>query len=408
MKLRTLDDLKSVKDKRVLLRADFNVPVGRGKVSPDEDWRIRKVVPTIERLSKAGARVVIATHLGRPDGKKVAALKTDPLAKRLSQLLPHPVEKLSDCVGEDVERTIAGMKNGQVVLLENLRFKKGEEENDLAFAQALSRLGDLYIDEAFGTCHRAAASIVGITRYLPSYAGPLLIAEVTALEKVMDAPERPYLVLMGGAKVSDKIGVLSQMLSSADRVLLGGALIAPFFKAQSHCIGATPCSDEDVEAACELMRHPYYKKLILPHDVVIGNPKDLDGPAQVVDLQEEPFDLCRDHEAILDIGPKTISAYSAYIRGAKTIVWNGPLGYFEAPKFSHGTLAIGRLIAARSRGKTFGIAGGGETAVALHRTGLADCIDHLSTGGGAMLEFLEGKALPGLQALRIDEEDSST
>ncbi len=403
MKLRTLDDLKTLRGKRVLLRADFNVPVTRGKVSADEDWRLRKVVPTIERLSKAGARVVIAAHLGRPNGKKSAALKLDPIAKRLSSLLHQTVDKLSDCVGEEVETAIAGMKNGQVVLLENLRFRKGEEENDATFAEALARLADVYVNDAFGTCHRAAASIVGITRYLPSYAGPLLVAEVDALEKAIDAPTRPYLVVMGGAKVSDKIGVISQMLSAADRVLLGGALIAPFFKAQSHCIGVSPCSDEDLEAARELMKHPYYKKLILPHDVVLGDPKNLNGAAHVVDLQEEPFDLCRDHEAILDIGPKTISAYAGYIRTAKMIVWNGPLGFFEAPKFSHGTMAIGRLIAARSKGKTYGIAGGGETAIALHRTGLADCIDHLSTGGGAMLEFMEGKLLPGLQPLRIDE-----
>ncbi len=403
MKLRTLDDLKSIRGKRVFLRADFNVPVSRGKVSADEDWRIRKVVPTIERLMKAGARVVIAAHLGRPDGKKVASLKLDPIAKRLSQLLRRDVAKLPDCIGPKIEAAASELANGQAVLLENLRFHKGEEANDPSFAQALSRLADVYVDEAFGTCHRAAASIVGITRHLPSYAGPLLVAEVAALEKAIDAPLHPYLVVMGGAKVSDKIGVISQLLSAADRVLLGGALIAPFFKAQSHCIGLTPCSEADLEAAHELMKHPYFKKLILPHDVVIGDPKNLNGSAHVVDLQTEPFDLCRDHEAILDIGPKTISAYASYIRSAQMIVWNGPLGLFEAPKFSHGTLAIGRLIAARSKGKAFGIAGGGETAVALFRTGLADCIDHLSTGGGAMLEFLEGTPLPGLQPLRIDE-----
>lgn len=402
MKLRTLDDLKLLKGVRVLLRADFNVPVTRGKVSADEDWRIRKVVPTIERLRKAGARVVVATHLGRPEGKKVAAFKTDPIAKRLSVLLHAPVGKTDDCVGEETEAATMAMENGQVLMLENLRFKKGEEANDPGFAEALSRLGDIFVNEAFGTCHRSAASIVGITRHLPSYAGPLLVSEVEALSRVMESPESPYVVVMGGAKVSDKIGVISQMLSVADRVLLGGALIAPFFKAQSHCIGMTPCSDADLEAAIELMKHPYYKKLILPHDVVIADPKD-PRSAQVVDLQEEPFDLCRDHESILDIGPKTISAYAAYIRTAKTIVWNGPLGLFEVPKFSHGTIAIGRFIAARSKGKTFGVAGGGETAVALARTGLADCIDHLSTGGGAMLEFLEGSLLPGLQPLRKDE-----
>lgn len=402
MKLRAVDDFKRFKDKRVFLRADFNVPVSRAKVSPEEDWRIRKVVPTVERLVSVGAKVVLASHLGRPEGKKVAALKLDPIAKRLTQLLKQPVEKLSDCAGPDVEAAVAAMKPGQVVLLENLRFKKGEEDNDPHFAEALSRLGDAYMDDAFGTCHRAAASIVGITRYLPSYAGPLLVAEVEALTKTLEDPDRPYLVVMGGAKVSTKIGVISQMLSIADRVLLGGTLIAPFYKAMSHCIGETPCSDADIEAVRALMKHPYYKKLILPHDVVIGDPKRPKDWAKVVDLQEKPFDLCIENEAILDIGPKTISAYASYVRSAKMIVWNGPLGWFEEPKFSHGTLALGRLIAARSKGKAFGVIGGGETVIALARTGLMDCVDHVSTGGGAMLEFLEGKVLPGLQPLRID------
>ncbi|HJV32466.1 MAG TPA: phosphoglycerate kinase [Patescibacteria group bacterium] len=402
MTLRVLDDYRSLKGKRVLLRADFNVPVSRGKIGAEEDWRLRRVVPTIEKLRKAGARVILATHLGRPEGKKVASMKLDAVAKRLSQLAHVAVEKLPDCVGSEVEEAIGAMKDGQVVMLENLRFRKGEEENDLQFAEALARLADVYVDEAFGVAHRAAASNVGITRYLPSYAGPLLAAEVDALTRALEAPERPYLVIMGGAKVSSKLGVISQMLSVADRVLLGGALIAPFYKAQSHCIGLTPCSDEDLEAAQQLMRHPYFKKLILPHDVVIGDPKDPKGKATTVDLQNEPFDLCRDHEAILDIGPKTISAYASYIRSAKMIVWNGPLGWFEHPKFSHGTIALGRLVAARSKGRAFGVVGGGETVQALARTGLSDCVDHVSTGGGAMLEFLEGKVLPGIRPLTVD------
>jgi phosphoglycerate kinase len=404
MKLRVIDDYKSLKGKRVLLRADFNVPMNRGKIGAEEDWRLRRVVPTIEKLRKAGARIVLATHMGRPEGKKVASLKLDAVAKRLSQLAHMPIAKLPDCVGPDVEEAVAAMKDGEAVLLENLRFRKGEEENDLKFAEALSRLADVYVDEGFGVAHRASASNVGITRYLPSYAGPLLAAEVAALTKALEEPERPYLVVMGGSKVSTKLGVITQMLSVADRVLLGGALIAPFYKAMSHCIGSTTCSDEDLEAAVELMRHPYYKKLILPHDVVIADPKDPKSKPQVVDLQNEPFDLCQDHEAILDIGPKTISAYSSYIRSAKMIVWNGPLGWFEQPRFSHGTLALGRLIAARSKGRAFGVVGGGETVQALTRTGLADCVDHVSTGGGAMLEFLEGKVLPGIQPLIIDEK----
>lgn len=399
MRLRILDDASSLKGQRVLLRVDFNVPVARGKVGPEEDWRIRRAVPTIERLHKAGARVIVATHLGRPDGKKSAALKLDPVAKRLSQLAHVDVLKLDDCVGPEVEEAVAGLRDGQVAMLENLRFRKGEEENDPAFAASLARLADVYVDDAFGTAHRAAASNVGITRHLPSYAGPLLAAEVEALTRALESPERPYLVLMGGSKVSTKIGVISQLLSVADRVLLGGALIAPFYKAMSHCIGSTPCDDRDLEAARELMSHPYFKKLILPHDVIIGDPARPEAAPQAVDLQQEPFDLCRDREAILDVGPKTIAAYASYIRSAQMIVWNGPLGWFEKPRFAHGTLALGRLVAARSKGKAYGIVGGGETVQALMRTGLADCVDHVSTGGGAMLEFLEGKTLPGIAPL---------
>lgn len=400
MKLRSILEVKQLKGRRVLVRADFNVPVVRGRVGEQEDWRLQKVAPTIERLVRAGARVVLASHLGRPEGRKVAALKMDPVAKRLAAILGRPVKKLPDCVGPAVERSVKAMKGGGVVLLENLRFHKGEDANDKAFAKRLARLGDLYVNEAFATSHRAAASIVAVADELPSYAGELLVAEVEALERVLRHPARPYLVMMGGAKISTKIGVIARLLKIADRVLLGGALIAPFYKAIGFCIGSTPCSDQDVKTAEELIRSKLFDRLVLPHDVVVGHPKRPAEKAKVVDLRTEPFDLCDgDRRAVLDIGPKTISAYASYIRSAKTIVWNGPMGLFEIPKYSHGTLALGRLVAARSSGRAYGLVGGGETAVALARTGLMDCVDHVSTGGGAMLEFLEGKKLPGLVPL---------
>lgn len=401
MKLRALPNPKAFRGKRVLVRADFNVPVAKGKIAPEEDWRLRKVAPTVELLVQAGARVILASHLGRPGGKKDAALKLDPIAKRLAAILRRPVKKLADCVGTRVEKAVREMKDGDVVLLENLRFHPGEEKDDPAFAEALAELADAYVNEAFATCHRAAASLVGAARRLPAYAGPLLMKEVEALESALKAPQRPYLVVMGGAKVADKIGVISRLLSVADRLLLGGALVGPFFQARGHGIGLTASSDADLSAAKHALAMPEARNLILPCDVVVGDPAKPEGKPEVVDVPESPADLCGPGRAILDVGPKTVSAYASFIRSARMIVWNGPLGLFEVPKYSHGTLAIGRLIAARSKGRAYGLVGGGETVLALSRTGLMDCVDHVSTGGGAMLEFLEGKDLPGLRPLKL-------
>lgn len=400
MKLRTLSELKDLRGRRALVRADFNVPVAKGRVAPDEDWRLRAVAPTIEWLAKRGAKVVLMTHLGRPEGRKVASLKTAPIAKRLSELLRRPVKAVGASVGPAAARAVKAMKEGDVVLLENLRFHRGEEENDKAFAAKLSELGDFYVNEAFATSHRAAASMVGVARRLPAYAGPLLVAETEALRKVLRRVKRPYVVMIGGAKVSSKIGVLERLLAISDRLLLGGALVAPFLKAAGFCVGATPCTDEDVKIARKLMRSRAFDRLVLPRDVLVGDPKKPSAPIHVVDLKTEPFDLCGDpRRAIVDIGPKTISAYASFLRSAATMVWNGPMGLIEVPRFAHGTLALGRLFAARSKGRAYGLAGGGETSIALRRTGLMECVDHVSTGGGAMLEFLEGKTLPGLVPL---------
>ena len=399
MKLRSVAELKDLKGKRVLLRADFNVPVTGGKVGSEEDWRLKKTLPTIEWLMKKGAKVVLASHMGRPEGKKVAALKLDPVARRLSTLLGKPVKKLPESVGAKAEKEVAAMAPGDVVLLENLRFNKGEDANDPKFAAKLAKLADIYVDDSFATCHRAAASLVAITKLLPSYAGLLLLRELDALDAVTKKPAHPYVVVMGGSKVSTKIGVIERMLQIADRVLLGGALITPFFKAMGFGIGKSLLDKEDLKAAEKLMASKHWKRAILPHDLVVGEPKKTGSHAKAVDLHVTPFDLTGPTRAILDIGPKTVSAYASYLRSAKTIVWNGPLGWFEVPKYAHATLALGRLVAVRSRGKAFGVVGGGESVMALQRTGLSDCVDHVSTGGGAMLEYLEGRELPGIVAL---------
>jgi phosphoglycerate kinase len=399
MKLRSISDVHDLKGKRVLVRVDFNVPIVDGAVGGNEDWRLKKVLPTVELLVKRGARVILASHLGRPEGKKVAVLKLDPVAKRLSKLLGKPVKKLPDCVGAAVAKAVDAMKDGQVVLLENLRFNKGEEDNDAKFAAKLAALADLYVNDSFATCHREAASLVAVVRELPAYAGLLLETEIESLGRLLGHPKKPFLVVMGGAKVADKIGVIERLLKASDRVLLGGALVIPFLKSKGYGVGASKYRPEDLKAAAKTLATKEAIHLLLPRDLIVGSVKKKSQRPRIVDLTSEPSELCDETEAIYDIGPKTVSAYASYIRSAKTLVWNGPLGWFEIPKYSHGTLALGRLIAARSRGTAFGVVGGGESVRALQLTGLMDCVDHVSTGGGAMLEFLEGKTLPGLEAL---------
>lgn len=398
--MRSITNLKDISGKRVLVRVDFNVPVTKGCVGDEEDWRLKKTLPTIEWLQDRGARVILASHMGRPNGKKDSKLKLDPVAKRLSQLLGATVVKLPDCVGSKVEKAIALMEPGDVVLLENLRFHAGEEKNDAKFAKALAKSADLYVNDSFATCHRKDASLVAITKELPSYAGFLLRQEIDALERIIERPRHPYLVVMGGAKVSSKIGVIERLLGVADRVLLGGALVAPFLKVMGFGIGDSLTSKEDEAAAKRLMKSKDASRLVLPIDLVTGNAKKPGDAAEHVLMTVAPSELCKGKRSILDIGPRTVSAYASFIRSAETLVWNGPLGWFETPKFAHGTLALGRLIAARSKGKAYGVVGGGESVMALQRTGLMDCVDHVSTGGGAMLEFIEGKKLPGLEALK--------
>lgn len=400
MKLRTLPKPKDLKGKRVLLRVDYNVPVTRGKVERDGEWRLLRSVPTLEYLVASGAKTLILSHRGRPAGKSVASLSMKPIANRLSAMLGRKVPFVADCTGPKVAGAVAKMKDGDILLLENVRFKKGEGTDAKAFSEKLSGSADLFVNDAFAVSHREAASVVGVARLLPSFAGRLMVNEVSAISSAMADPKRPFVAVMGGAKVSSKIGAIERMLEVADRVLLGGSLIVPFFEAQGFGVGSSRASQEDVDAAVRLMSSKRFGKVVLPHDVIIGNPKSVKGRPRIVDLSEDPFEFTEKRtEGVMDIGPKTVSAYASYIRSASTIIWNGPLGLFEIPKYSHGTIAVGRLIATRSKGRAFGIVGGGETVMALERTGLADCVDHISTGGGAMLEFIESGDLPGLKPL---------
>jgi phosphoglycerate kinase len=388
MKFKSFADWKiNLQGRRVLLRVDFNVPLKDGKVI--EDRRLKSSLSTIRELKDRGAKVVIAAHLGRPRGRKTAALSLRPVARHLAKLLSLPVAFVPETVGERVERAVEKMKSGSVLMIENLRFNSGEEKNDPRFARALGAFADYYVNDAFASSHRDAASITGVPRYLPSAAGALLLEEVKVLSSLLEKAKKPFFVLIGGAKIETKIGVIKNLAKRANAVALGGSLVAPFLKAKGFPIGRSPALPKDVTLAKRLLRD---KKILLPIDVVVAkNPK---AKALVRDVSA----IGRD-EIIYDIGPETIRLYSGLIKKAATIVWNGPLGYFEIPKFSHGTKAIALIFAARSRGKAYGVCGGGETVQAVEERKVADWIDFVSTGGGAMLEFLEGKKLPGLKAL---------
>lgn len=387
MKLRTIKEVKVLRGKRVLVRVDFNVPLAKdGSVA--DDWKIRATVPTIEFLIKKGARIVLASHLGRPT-KPTDDLRLDAVAERLSRLLAHPVHKVSDCVGSTVTSAVKKLKPGDVLLLENLRFHPGEEKNDPAFASALAKLADMFVQDGFAVCHRPAASVVGVAALLPSYAGLLVLREVQALTKLLEKPKCPFVALIGGAKISTKIGLINKLLPRVDAILLGGALVHPLFQARGWEIGRSYTEHETRSMKHELKS----LKIVLPVDVVVEDVRHKAAVRLVRDVKKS--------DCIRDIGPETIQRYASVLRGAQTIVWNGPMGTYEEPRFSHGTIALARFIAIRAGGRAFGIAGGGETVDALRRTSMIEYVDWVSTGGGAMLEFLEGKTLPGIKPLII-------
>ncbi|HDN79718.1 MAG TPA: phosphoglycerate kinase [Chloroflexi bacterium] len=388
MRKKTIRDV-DVKGKRVLVRVDFNVPLADGKVA--DDRRIRAALPTIQYLLDHGAAVILMSHLGRPKGKVVPELRMDPVAERLSQLLGQPVRKLDDCIGPEVEAAVRAMKPGDVILLENTRFHPEERKNDPEFARKLASLADLFVNDAFGTAHRAHASTVGVARYLPAVAGFLMERELRFLGQALESPERPFVALLGGAKISDKIGVIRNLLSKVDALLIGGGMANTFFKAQGYKVGDSLVEDEAIDTAKGLLDEAG-DKLILPVDVVIADKVAPDAAVKTIKVGDVPAGW-----RILDIGPETVEFFKGKLQGARTVVWNGPMGVFEVEPFAKGTFAIAEALA-ELEGATV-IVGGGDSAAAVEKAGVADRITHVSTGGGASLEFLEGKELPGVAAL---------
>ncbi len=395
----TIDSL-NLRGKRVFIRADFNVPLNDNLMVTD-DRRIRSTLPTINYAIDEGAKVILSSHLGRPKGKKDPRFSLAPVSKRLQRLLNKEVIFATDCVGSQVENLVSKMKEGDVILLENLRFHPGEEVNDKEFARALARIADVYINDAFGTAHRAHASIVGVPKILPSAAGFLLKKEMEYLRGSVDNPVRPFVTILGGAKVSGKIGVLENLVDKVDKVLVGGGMAYTFIKAMGYEIGNSLVEDNMLKTA-QRIRESLTKrgiKFYLPVDCVIAQSIEPRAETKLVPTQEIP----KDWQA-LDIGPATVKLFSEAIQNAKTILWNGPMGVFEVDAFSRGTFAIAHAVA---DAYALTIVGGGDTDLAVHRAGVSDVISFISTGGGASLQLLEGKELPGIAALANKEEDST-
>ncbi|MGQ0571974.1 MAG: phosphoglycerate kinase [Armatimonadota bacterium] len=381
-----------VAGKRVLIRADFNVPMEGGRIA--DDRRIREALPTIRFLIEGGARIILASHLGRPKGRVDEALGLLPVSQRLSELMGRPVPLLPDCVGPAVEAAVARLQRGDVVLLENLRFHPEEEANDPAFAASLARLADLYVNDAFGTAHRAHASTVGVAALLPAVAGLLMEKELQHLGQALDAPVRPFVAILGGKKVSDKIAVIRNLVTRADALLIGGGMAYTFLHAQGYEIGASILEKDSLPLASELLAEAARQGVAfeLPQDVVVTKTPGSGTEAGVVDA-----DSISPGQAGVDIGPRTAAHFAGVIKVAGTILWNGPMGIFETPAFASGTRAVAEAMAAST---AVTVVGGGDTAAAVEEFGLAGRMTHISTGGGASLEFLEGRELPGIAVLQ--------
>jgi phosphoglycerate kinase len=384
---KTITDV-DVKGKRVLVRVDYNVPIKEGKV--DDDTRIRAAMPTLNYLLDHGAALILCSHLGRPKGGPDPKYSLRSVADHLSKMMGQPVSFAEDCVGPLAEKAAKALKPGDVLLLENTRFHPGEEKNDLDLAKQLASLADIYVNDAFGSAHRAHSSTEGVARYLPAVAGFLMEKEIRYLGQAIANPRHPFIAILGGAKISDKIGVIRNLLQKADHVLIGGGMANTFLKAQGYPVGDSLVEDDALDTARELIKTGS-TRLRLPVDVVIGDRFDAEADRKVMPMGAVP-----DGWRILDIGPMTIAAYQKVLAGAGTIVWNGPMGVFEFPRFAEGTFGIAKAVAAS---KAISIIGGGESVSAIQKSGLADKITHISTGGGASLEMLEGLVLPGLAAL---------
>ena len=392
MVIRVVDQVE-LKGERVFIRVDFNVPQDE-KNNITDDTRILLSLPTIRFVSEASGKVILASHLGRPKGKRDPKFSLAPVAERLSQLLDKKVDLATDCIGEEVEKQIGGMKEGEVLLLENLRFHPEEEKNEGAFSKALASLCDVYVNDAFGAAHRAHASTEGMTRFVKIVAaGFLMMKEVESLEKALLNPKKPYVAILGGAKVSDKIGVIQNLLDKVNTLLIGGGMAYTFLKAEGFQVGKSLVEEDQIGFSHDLLEKAKGKiKFLLPSDHIAAERMDIQAKREIVRNDKIPSGwVC------LDIGPETVKTFLEEIKSAKTIVWNGPMGVFEMEPFSEGTFAMAKAIANSS---AFSVVGGGDSVAAVNQAGVSDRISHISTGGGASLEFLEGKKLPGIEALR--------
>lgn len=389
---KTVEDF-NFKGKRALVRVDFNVPLKNGEIVDDN--RIRAALPTIEYLKSAGAKIILMSHLGRPKGEPKPEFSLEAVARRLSELLNVPVKFLaSDKVVDDsVKQGVEALKDGQICLLQNTRYRKEETKNEPNFAKELASLGDIFVNDAFGTCHRAHCSNVGVSEKLPSCVGYLVQKEIDVMDKALESPERPFIAILGGAKVSDKIGVIENLLEKVDTIIIGGAMAYTFLKAEGKNVGKSLLEEDKIQLAKDLMSKSAEKgvKLLLPLDLVVAKEMTEQAKAEIVDV-----DHIKDDDSGFDIGPKTVQLFKEEIEKAKTVIWNGPLGVFEIQQFSTGTFEIAKAL---SEVDAVTIIGGGDSASAIEKAGYKDKVTHVSTGGGASLEFLEGKELPGIAAI---------
>lgn len=394
---KTIADI-DVSGKRALVRVDFNVPRDKATGEITDDVRMRAALPTIEYLIDHDAKVILMSHLGRPKGKVVEELRLNKVAEHLSELLGKPVTKLDECVGPEVEQAVANMKNGDVILLENIRFHPEEEKNDVHFAKKLAALGDIFVNDAFGTAHRAHCSTAGIGTYLPSVSGFLMKKELAGLGAALMNPEKPFVAIIGGAKISDKIGVVSYLIGKADTIIIGGGMANTFLAAQGYDMKASLVEPESIEVAKGTLAQAANAgtDLLLPVDVTIAAAFDAPETAKTVDV-----DAIDDGWMALDIGPKTVALAEEKISTAKTVIWNGPMGVFEQDAFAVGTNALAKAVALSD---AYSVVGGGDSVAAVKKSGMADKINHISTGGGASLEFMEGRLLPGLSVLEERED----
>lgn len=387
---KTMKDI-DVKGQRVFVRVDFNVPMADGAIT--DETRIRAAIPTIEYLVEQGAKVILASHLGRPKGEVKEDMRLTAVGIRLAELMGKPVTKLDESIGQAVEEAVANMQNGDILLLENVRFHAGEEKNDPTLAQQFAQLADIYVNDAFGAAHRAHASTEGIAKHIPAVSGFLMQKELDVLGKALSNPEHPFTAIIGGAKVKDKIGVIESLLEKVDHLIIGGGLSFTFIKAQGHDIGKSLLEEDKIELAKSFIEKAKAKgvQLHMPVDAVVANEFSQDAETQIVDVDAIPADWMG-----LDIGPKTAANYAEVIKNSKLIIWNGPMGVFEIDKFANGTKTVADAMATTAG---YTVIGGGDSAAAVEKFEVADKMDHISTGGGASLELMEGKELPGIVAL---------